>query len=168
MAVCVNISADFKFAGWLGALPGRRPRHGLEVLIYKGFELTSPNRSGIMRSLDMPLRLCREIVRVLRLALCFFLGCLSFQQALAAVSRPIPANATKAVMTFVGNGLVVVDSRQLVLGPAVQIRDTHNRIVQPTHFAGEHKVRVLTDINGYIHRVWILTPAEIAAPDPKQ
>lgn len=122
----------------------------------------------IIRSLDTSHRPGREIVRVFRLVLCFVLGCLSVQQALASMSRPFPAGAKRVVMSFSGTTQVKLGSEARLLSPGAQIRDSENRIVLPSHVAGEYKVRVLSDNNGQIHRVWILTPEEVAAPDPKQ
>ena len=82
--------------------------------------------------------------------------------------RPIPVAAKKVVMTFSGSASVMVGSTARLLSPGAQIRDRQNRIVLPSHVAGEYKVRALIDNRGQIHRVWILTSDEIAAPDPKQ
>jgi hypothetical protein len=137
-------------------------------LIYKGFALTGRGRSEIIQSLDIFHRHCREIVRVLRLALCLVLACLSSQLVLAAVPRPFPVAAKKMEMMLAGNGQVSVDGDVRLLSPGAQIRDIYNRIVLPSHIKGEYTVRALIDNNGQVHRVWILTPEEIAAPDPKQ
>tara|TARA_R110001583_G_scaffold195118_1_gene369466 strand:- start:204608 stop:205066 length:459 start_codon:yes stop_codon:yes gene_type:complete len=141
---------------------------GLEGLIYKGFALTGRGRSEIIQGLDIFHRHCREIVRDLRLVLCLVLACLSSQLALAAGLRPFPVAAKKVEMTFVAVGQVSVDGKAFLLSPGAQIRDTNNRIVLPSYVNGEHMVRVLIDNIGQVHRVWILTPEEIAAPDPKQ
>lgn len=125
-------------------------------------------RSVIIRNLDMFLRPSREIVRVLRLVFCLVLGSLSVPQALASMPRPIPVAAKKVVMTFAGSARVMVGSDARLLSPGAQIRDQQNRIVLPSHVAGEYKVRALVDNSGQVHRVWILTPEEIAAPDPKK
>ena len=140
---------------------------GLEGLIYKGFALTGWGRSEIIQSLDIFHRHCREIVRVLRLALCFLLAGLSFQLALAA-PRPFPAAAKKVDMVFSGSAQVSVGGDARLLSPGAQIRDTSNRIVLHSYIKGEYTVRALIDNNGQVHRVWILTPEEIAVPDPKQ
>ncbi|MCK9260900.1 MAG: hypothetical protein RBT39_05010 [Azoarcus sp.] len=76
--------------------------------------------------------------------------------------------AKKMEMMLAGNGQVSVDGDVRLLSPGAQIRDIYNRIVLPSHIKGEYTVRALIDNNGQVHRVWILTPEEIAAPDPKQ
>ncbi|MBR0568286.1 hypothetical protein J5J83_19370 [Azoarcus sp. L1K30] len=82
--------------------------------------------------------------------------------------RPIPGAAKKVEMTFVGGMQVAVGDSVRTLSPGAQIRDTSNRIVLPSYVSGKYIVRALTDNYGQIHRVWILTPEEIAVPDPKQ
>ena len=57
-----------------------------------------------------------------------------------------------------------IDDVQAVATSA--IRDADNRIVLPSHLRGEYRARALFDLNGQVHRVWLLTPEEIAAPAP--
>lgn len=71
-------------------------------------------------------------------------------------------------MTFAVPGAVQVKSSTLRLSPGAQIRDTSNRIVLPSHISGEYTVRMLLDKGGQVHRVWILTPEEAAAPMPRR
>jgi len=54
----------------------------------------------------------------------------------------------------------------LRLGAGAQIRDTFNRIVLPATLPPQAQVRFTRDLHGFVHRVWILTPAEAAQPDP--
>jgi hypothetical protein len=84
----------------------------------------------------------------------------------AAPSRPIPAEAKKYTARFSTNGAVRLGSDTFWLSPGAQIRDADNRIVLPSHLRGEYKARALFDLNGQVHRVWLLTPEEIAAPAP--
>ena len=88
--------------------------------------------------------------------------------AIAALPRPIPDEALKAKMQFSPSGVVQVKGKMLRLSPGAQIRDTANRIVLPSHIRGEYTVRMLIDNGGQVHRVWILTPEEAAAPEPKR
>ena len=71
-------------------------------------------------------------------------------------------------MVFSGSAQVSVGGDARLLSPGAQIRDTSNRIVLHSYIKGEYTVRALIDNNGQVHRVWILTPEEIAVPDPKQ
>lgn len=93
---------------------------------------------------------------------------LAAQGAFAALPRAIPADAKKAVIGFVGPGVVEIGGKAARLGPGAQIRDTENRIVLPSHLSGKYRARVQFDNNGEVRRVWLLTPEEAAAPDPKQ
>ncbi len=86
---------------------------------------------------------------------------------LAALPRPIPDEAPRVRMTFSTAGMVQVKGSTLYLSPGAQIRDTSNRIVLPSHLQGQHTVRMLLDRNDQVHRVWLLTPEEAAAPLPK-
>ncbi|MBN8442267.1 MAG: hypothetical protein J0M28_11310 [Thauera sp.] len=88
--------------------------------------------------------------------------------ALAGVPRMIPPEAKKVVMDFAGNGAVAVGDKAMKLSPGAQIRDAENRLMLQGAVRGEYRVRAIVDINGQVSRVWILTPQEIAAPDPKQ
>ena len=88
--------------------------------------------------------------------------------AIAALPRPIPDDAVKAKASFSRPGAVEVKGEALLLSPGAQIRDAANRIVLPSHVRGEYTVRMLLDNNGQVHRVWILTPEEAAAPMPKR
>ena len=88
--------------------------------------------------------------------------------AFAGLPRALPAEAKKVVMHFVGNGAVSVGDKALKLSPGAQIRDADSRLMLQGAVRGEFKVRAAIDINGQVSRVWILTPEEIATPDPKQ
>ena len=139
-----------------------------EVLIYKAFALTGAGRSGIIRRLSptvpdlsgSPLR-----PQFLSVLVASVFGLVS-PLAIAALPRPIPDDAVKAKAAFVQPGLVQVKGTALRLSPGAQIRDTSNRIVLPSHISGEYTVRMLLDKGGQVHRVWILTPEEAAAPMP--
>jgi hypothetical protein len=85
-------------------------------------------------------------------------------EADAAPSRPIPAEAKKYTASFSAGGAVRLGTDAFWLSPGAQIRDADNRIVLPSHLRGEYKSRALFDLNGQVHRVWLLTPEEIAAP----
>ena len=79
----------------------------------------------------------------------------------------IPPEARKVKMVFAGNGAVSVGDKLLKLSPGAQIRDPDNRLMLQGAVQGEYRVRAIVDINGQVSRVWILTPEEIAMPDPK-
>lgn len=85
----------------------------------------------------------------------------------AGLPRMIPPEAKKVKMVFAGDGGVAVGDKLMKLSPGAQIRDTENRLQLQGAVRGEYRVRAIVDANGQVSRVWILTPEEIAAPDPK-
>ncbi len=105
-------------------------------------------------------KLLRGAVAVLALGACAGL-------ALAQL-RTIPAEAKRATLTHVREGDVTLDGKPARLSPGAQIRDENNRIVLPTMLPPDTKVKVLPDAAGNLHRIWILSPQEIAQPDPKK
>ena len=122
----------------------------------------------MIRSSEIPTGFAGKSVRALRLALFAVFGCVLFQHLSAAVTRPIPIAAKRVVMGFSGGNTVEFANGVRTLSPGAQIRDVNNRIVLPGAVSGVYTVRALIDNNGQVHRVWILTPEELAAPDPTQ
>ncbi|NMG69538.1 hypothetical protein DNK49_06340 [Azoarcus communis] len=108
------------------------------------------------------------MVRLVRALFALSATFLCIQQLGAVVLRAFPADAVRAVAKFAGESRVAIDGKLLMLSPGAQIRDANNRIVLPASASGEYKVRVQIDNGGQIRKVWILTPEEIAMPDPKQ
>lgn len=80
----------------------------------------------------------------------------------AAQLRTIPPDARPAEMRHLGQNTVEVDGKPAQLSAGAQIRDESNRIIMPTALPAGAKVRYALDANGYVHRVWILTPQEAA------
>lgn len=88
--------------------------------------------------------------------------------AFAGLPRMIPPEAKKVKMVFAGDGSVAVGDKLFKLSPGAQIRDADNRLQLQGAVRGEYRVRAIVDGNGQVSRVWILTPDEIAAPEPQQ
>lgn len=82
-----------------------------------------------------------------------------------AIARPLPAAAKKGLMLPPANGFVSIDGKELPLSPTAQFRSPQNLIVMPMSIQESVRVRYLTDASGAVYRVWLLTPAEIAASD---
>lgn len=150
---------------------------GSEGLIYKEFALTPADRSEIIAARSTVSGLSGLIVlRAFRTQLVVALLALSFGgNALAWITRLIPADAKPMVMIFSGGTAVKIKADSffkkdivLTLSPGLQIRDAGNGLVPSTHVQGEYKVRAQIDNIGQVHRVWILTPAEIAAINSQQ
>lgn len=87
------------------------------------------------------------------------------QPAVSAIVRPFP-EATK-VGDLEGapmNGKVTISGQSFLLSPGVQIRNQMNLIVMPSTLgATSMPIRYQLDVTGLVWRIWILTPAEVAA-----
>jgi hypothetical protein len=84
--------------------------------------------------------------------------------ALAAVTRALPRDAKKGVMQPpAGDGFLTIGSSHLPLAPISRFRNTQNLIVMPMQIQQSVDVLYLTDADGAVSRVWMLTPAEAAA-----
>jgi hypothetical protein len=63
---------------------------------------------------------------------------------------------------------VEIDGKAMRLSPGAQIRDAGNMIVLPTAVPAGAKVKYQLDPQNLVNRVWILSPQEVAQPDPRQ
>lgn len=77
--------------------------------------------------------------------------------------RALPAESKLGQMAPPWLGAVQIDGQVLPLSPAAQIRNQLNMIVVPSAVQQTVPVRYLIDASGAVWRVWILTPAELAA-----
>ena len=97
---------------------------------------------------------------------------LAFAVALPALAlaqfRHIPADAKRGEIRHLQQMDVEIDGRKMRLAPGAQIRDTSNMVVLPTALPAGVKIKYLLDKQDLVHRVWILSPQEIAQPDLKQ
>ncbi len=82
-----------------------------------------------------------------------------------AYVRTFPAETRRGEMQPPMQGEVVIDGRTLYLTPGAQIRNTDNRIVMPSSIQEPAYVRYIADASGSVSRVWMLTSAEVSAPD---
>ena len=82
----------------------------------------------------------------------------------AGLNRGIPAEAKRGVMQIPSLGVVAIGGVTLQMAAGLQIRDTHNRIVLSATLGQPHLVKYVTDAQGQLFRVWILTRAEAAQP----
>ena len=85
--------------------------------------------------------------------------------ALAQVLRTIPADAKRAHIQQVDGTLIQVRGRTMQLSVGAQVRDTSNRIIQPTSLTAGDLVKYTLNAEGYVHRVWILTLQEASQRD---
>ncbi len=98
----------------------------------------------------------------------FFAAIAALLMATAAHAqmRSIPAEARRAELRHLQEMVVELNGTPVRLAAAAQIRDQSNRIVLPASLTETSLVRYLTDPQGQVTRIWILTPAEAAQPDP--
>jgi hypothetical protein len=93
---------------------------------------------------------------------------LMFVCALAAAQmRAIPAEAKRAAIRHVQENVVEINGTQVLLSPGAQIRDTENRLLVPGVLTDSVLAKYLFDAQGQVWRIWVLTPAEAAEPDPR-
>jgi hypothetical protein len=82
--------------------------------------------------------------------------------------RTIPADAKRATIRHVQGMTVELNGdRTELLAPGAQIRDAENRIILPTTLPPGSLIKFVTDMQGRVWRVWILSQPEAAQPDPK-
>ena len=80
--------------------------------------------------------------------------------------RSIPPEARPGTLRHLQDMIVELNGKAVRLSPGAQIRDPYNRLVLPASMTGKTAVKYLSDANGMVHRVWVLTPEE-AAKVPK-
>src|SRR4029079_16591228 len=86
----------------------------------------------------------------------------------AAQFRAIPADAKRGAIRHIQQMNVEINGKAMRLAPGAQIRNAGNLIVMPTALPADAIVKYQVDAQGLVNRVWILSPQEIAQPDPKQ
>jgi hypothetical protein len=99
----------------------------------------------------------RSALRVLVLLLAA-----AFVPAADAQLRPMPQDSAFGVMRHIEGMIVQIDKRVVRLAPGAQIRDPADRIVLPVSVPPGSAVRYTLDREGYLYRVWILSPQELA------
>ena len=93
---------------------------------------------------------------------------LAMSAAVMAQVRQIPDFAKRGSMTHVQDTIVDVDGNQIRLSAGAQIRSQENLIIVPMSLPRGALVKYTLDGAGQVHRVWVLTPAEAAAPDQER
>jgi hypothetical protein len=104
----------------------------------------------------------------MRRKLLALLACaLVLQAAAMAQLRSIPDDAKRGNIVHLQETIVEIDGRPMRLSAAAQIRSRDNLIIMPMSLPSGALVKYTLDSMGQIHRVWVLTPQEAAAPDKK-
>jgi len=84
-----------------------------------------------------------------------------------AQARPIPDNAVRGKIVYVRDTMVEVDGKPMRLAAGAQTRNQNNLIIVPSSLPPGAVAKYTLDGAGQIHRVWLLTAEETAAPDKK-
>ena len=92
---------------------------------------------------------------------------LALPTAVLAQTRLIPDTARRGHIAHVQGPIVQIDGQQMRLSAGAQIRNRDNLIIVPTSVPPGALAKYVLDAAGQIHRVWLLTPQEAAAPDKK-
>jgi hypothetical protein len=104
----------------------------------------------------------------MRRKLLALLICASVLPATAVAQvRQIPDDAKRGSIVYIQDTMVEVDAQPTRLSAGAQIRSRDNLIIVPMSLPPGALVKYTLDRMGRIHRVWVLTPEEAAAPDKK-
>ena len=77
------------------------------------------------------------------------------------IQRQIPDDAKRATIVYVGDMVVALDGRQILLSASAQIRNQNNLIIVPSALPSEGAMaEYILDGNSQLSRVWLLTPQE--------
>jgi len=80
--------------------------------------------------------------------------------------RTIPKDAKRGELTHVTQNIVAVDGRQMRLAPGALIYAQNNLTIVPSQIPRNSLVEYTLDRGGELAKVWILTAAEAARPNP--
>ena len=95
------------------------------------------------------------------LLICAFL----LPAAAIAQVRQIPDFAKRGNIVHIQETVVEIDGEPLRLSAGAQIRSRDNLFIVPMSLPPGALVKYTLDSSGQIHRVWVLTAEEAAAPD---
>jgi hypothetical protein len=87
--------------------------------------------------------------------------------AALAQARQIPDGAKRGNIVHIQETIVEIDGQPMRLSAGAQIRSRDNLFIVPMSLPPGALVKYTLDGSGQIHRVWVLTPEEEAAPDKK-
>lgn len=81
--------------------------------------------------------------------------------------RQIPDHAKRGSIVHIQDAVVEIDGQPMRLSASAQMRNRNNLIIVPTSLPPGTLVKYTLDGTGQIHRVWVLTAEETAAPDKR-
>jgi len=80
---------------------------------------------------------------------------------------PIPESSPRGYVRHLGEMAVAVDDKAMQLTAGAQIRDSQNLIIVPTAIPPNGAwAAYMLGTDGQISRMWLLTPDELAQPQP--
>jgi hypothetical protein len=82
-----------------------------------------------------------------------------------AQMRQIPDSAKRGNIVHIQESIVEIDGERMQLSAGARIRSSDNLYIVPMSLPPGALVKYTLDASGQIHRVWVLTPQEAAAPD---
>ena len=85
-----------------------------------------------------------------------------------AMARSFPPDAKKGALTPPLQQPVIIDGVAVRTAPGLQVRNEQNLIVMPNTLQSVVPIRYQLDLMGNVWRIWILSAAEQAAPDPQK
>ncbi|MGH8756755.1 MAG: hypothetical protein ACRET9_01000 [Burkholderiales bacterium] len=83
-------------------------------------------------------------------------------QPWAIAGRILPQNAVSGELTASRYPYVTIGKKQFHLAPGSLIYDQNNRIILPNYLPRKATVFYTIDGNGDLHKMWLLTPEEVA------
>ena len=83
-------------------------------------------------------------------------------QPWAVAGRILPQNAVSGELTASRYPYVIIGDKRLHLAPGSLIFDQNNRIILPNYLPRKATVLYNIDGNGDLHKMWLLTPEEVA------
>ena len=89
------------------------------------------------------------------------------ESAVIALARSFPPDAKKGELLPPIQRELQINGATMIAAPGLQVRGKNNLIVMPNTLQGAQPIRYQLDQTGNVLRIWILTAAEQAAPDPK-
>jgi len=87
--------------------------------------------------------------------------------AAMAQVRQIPDIAKRGNIVHIQDTIVEIDGQRMRLSAGAQIRSRDNLFIVPMSLPPGALVKYTLDSSGQIHRVWVLTAEETAAPDKR-
>ena len=92
---------------------------------------------------------------------------LSLAGGAAAQLRTLPRDAERGEVRHVQGMTIAIDGNERRLAPGAQIRDASNLVIVPSAIPAGSLAKYVTDAEGMVRQVWLLTPQEAAQRDKR-